>query len=53
LERRGREAVSVFGGAFFKKLPGVWGEKPHKTAFSFRQAFSFGPADTKEKASNK
>jgi hypothetical protein len=42
LERRGREAVSVFGGAFFKKLPGVWGEKPHKTAFSFRQAFSFG-----------
>jgi len=37
----------------FQKVAGVWGEEPRVTAFSFRQAFSFAPAASKEKASNK
>ena len=44
----------VFGGAFFKKLPRWLGGRValRRTAFSFRQAFSFGPIASKEKASS-
>ncbi|MBO5111479.1 MAG: hypothetical protein J6D21_12290 [Clostridia bacterium] len=35
----------------FSKVCGC-GQRPRKTAFSFRQAFSFGPFASKEKASN-
>jgi hypothetical protein len=41
-----------FGLAFFQKSERVRAA-PEGAAFSFRQAFSFAPAASKEKASNK
>ena len=48
----GEGTLSGFGGAFFKKLPGVRGEEPRVTAFLFCKAFFFVPFASKKKASS-
>ena len=51
--RCGRGAqFKVFASLFSKSECGCGAQSPTDTAFSFRQAFSFGPIASKEKASS-
>ncbi|MBO7170802.1 MAG: hypothetical protein J6W28_06475, partial [Clostridia bacterium] len=49
--KRAERTFKVFCLAFFQKSEWVAGRRPADTAFSFRQAFSFAPSASKEKAS--